>query len=333
MKKNFPKAVAAGIMAQNKLIKNTWVIILVGIPRNVMPQLKENIRKSPGITGISETNRTDQSGRWNILVKKANFKSARKHFTKNIQDWVSDLTPELQSSIPDTFPAPKVYQKNSYDDDNDDSSFGQASYMSSCAQSYASFEDNDTGEQLFNPPGKYNLYASALSATVPTPTGTDVLIPEHRRTTRVEQPNPEHVQTNAYQTMIANLQHEVTIAQLQAEIQTLKADLCGVTTPSTVTKISTPISTTQEPSTTVDRMATIKNNMEILTQQFSTWMTELRNNAYGQSAMNTNPLEPQQTIRETVLQEASSDAGTKHSSEEDLASQRLKRVNTCTMPT
>jgi hypothetical protein len=80
-------------------------------------------------------------------------------------------------------------------------------------------------------------------------------------------------------------------------------------------------------------MATIENNMAILTQQFSTWMTELRNNAYGQSALTTNPLEPQQTLRETVLQAASSDTGTKHSSEEDLASQRLKRVDTHTTPT
>ncbi len=50
--------------------------------------------------------------------------------------------------------------------------------MSSCAQSYASFADNENDEQFFNPPGKYNSYAAALSAKIPPPTGTEVLVHE-----------------------------------------------------------------------------------------------------------------------------------------------------------
>jgi hypothetical protein len=232
MKKNFPKAVAAAILAQNKLIKNTWVIVLVGIHRNVMPKIENNhIRASPGVTGISETNRTDQNGRWNILVHKNNFKSIRKLLTKNIQDWVSNVTPAIQATIPDTFPAPKVYQKNSYNDDDDDSSFGQASYMSSCAQSYASF-DNDMDEQFFNPPGKYNSYASALSSTIPTPTGTDVLIPDKRRAVPEAPASPLVAQANAtridYALLSPDLVGAVQLCGYEPFQQRIKSDHRGL---------------------------------------------------------------------------------------------------------
>jgi hypothetical protein len=334
MKKNFPKAVAAAILAQNKLIKTTWVIVLVGIHRNAMPEIENNIRASPGVTGISETNRTDQNGRWNILVHEHNFKSIRKLLTKNIQDWVSNVPPAIQATIPDTFPAPKVYQKNSYNDDDDDSSFGQASYMSSCAQSYASF-DNDMDEQFFNPPGKHSSYASALSSTIPNPSGTDVLIPAKRRAVPAIPASPSvDAQATAYQTTIANLQHEVIIAQLQAEIQTLKADLRGATTPSTVTEMSTPMSNTQVPSSTNDRMATIENNMEILTQQFSTWMTELRNKDYGHALPKPQDRPAHQQVPpETALVLLPPDTGTKHPIDEDSAGQRIKRIDRRKTPT
>jgi hypothetical protein len=331
MKKTFPKAVAAGILAQNKRIKNTWVIVVVGIPRNVMPALESTIKESPGVIDISETNRTDQTGRWNILVNEPAFKPIRKRFNKNLQDWVCDLSPELQSTIPDTFPAPKVHQKNGYDDDDDDSSFGQASYMSSCAQSYASFDDNENHEQ-FHPPGKYNSYASALSSTLPTPAGTEVHVPDIRRTSSAASNTSADVQTTAYPTTIANLQHEVTIAQLQAEIQILKANLRGANTPSTVTEISTPMSNVPAPTKTDDRMATIETNMAILTAQFSSWMTELRQNDYVHGPPNhTVPPVQQQAIPNSEILEESSDTGTKHAIESP--SHKSKRVDTRTTPT
>jgi hypothetical protein len=298
MKKSFPKAVAAGILAQNKLIKNTWVIVLIGIPRNVMRELVNNILESSGVTGISETNRTDKTGRWNILVTESTFKSLRKLFTKHIQEWIRELPSEVQATIPNTFPPPKVYQKNSYDDDDDeDSSYGQASYMSSCAQSYASFADNENDEQFFNPPGKYNSYAAALSAKIPPPTGTEVLV--HKKGRNPLEETPTTTETTEYKATITNLQHEVTIAQLQAEIQTLKAHLRGASTPSDLTEISTSNSTIKDTHATEDRMASIENNMAMMTKQFSTWMKELRTNehGYGSKPSETSPT-PQESNQE-----------------------------------
>jgi hypothetical protein len=147
-------------MQQNKFI------VIVGIPRNVMPLLENDILESSGVTGISDTNRTDKSGRWNILVKEFEFKSICKRLSTKLQVWVRELPHEIQANIPDSFPPPKVYQKNDeYDDDNDGSSYGQASYMSSCAQSCASFDDNDDEDPHYNPPGvqRHTSYATAVS--------------------------------------------------------------------------------------------------------------------------------------------------------------------------
>ena len=125
MKKQFPQAVSSAILKQNKLLKNTWVIVVVGIPRDVMPPLKNTLLESSGVTGFSDTNQTDKSGRWNILVKELNFKSIRKRLSSKIQEWIRALPSEIQATIPDSFPPPKVYQKNGFDDDDDDdSSYG-----------------------------------------------------------------------------------------------------------------------------------------------------------------------------------------------------------------
>ena len=62
MKKQFPKAVATAITKQNQLIKETWVLVLIGIPRELMCELETTILHSKGVTGILSTNRTDTTG-------------------------------------------------------------------------------------------------------------------------------------------------------------------------------------------------------------------------------------------------------------------------------
>jgi hypothetical protein len=278
MKKQFPKAVATAIFQQNKLLKNTWVIVIVGISREVMIYLENSIQESSNVIDISDTNRTDKSGKWNVLVQETSFKSVRKRLAANIQQWVLDLPPDVQATIPDNFPPPKVHQKNAYNDDDEDSSYGQASYMSSCAQSYASFDDNEDDEQYYNPPGATNhttqglSYASALSGYQPPPniSPLEVLV-------------PGKLTPKENQAILASIRAEEKIANLEAEIQSLKTLLIGATTPSTVTENSTP-----DIISTNDRMSTLETSMETMSKQFSTWMSEMRNNDYGSASQHQN---------------------------------------------
>ena len=204
------------------------------------------------------------------------------------------------------FPPPQVYQKNPYSDD-DDSSFGQDSYMSSCAQSYGSFDNNDDSddEHISAPTPRFNSYATALAST--TTRGSN--------TPRTQAPTPPsrlpqdvNVNVAAYTPEMAQLQSEVTIGNLQAEIKLLRAQLLDAQTPSTVTATSQPVSNEQ------DRMASIEASMSAMSSQFATWMTEVRHIARPPS---------------------SSSQGTKYSQEftaEPPNSQQSKRADTRQMP-
>jgi hypothetical protein len=209
--------------------------VLLGITQSMMPELERLITR-PGVIGISNTNQTAKTGRWNVLVTKAAFKSLRKTLTAKILDWVSALPDTILDEIPSEYPLPQVYQKNGYEGDGDSSS-GQASYMSSCAQRYGSFDDTiATDEEYFTPPGR--SYASALTGHTGPPVAnpqllTEVLIPS--KATQQES-----------QAILASVQSDVKIANLEAEVKSLRLVLLGATTPLTVTEVLVPKSSATE---------------------------------------------------------------------------------------
>jgi hypothetical protein len=233
----------------------------------------EAIITRPGVIGISDTNRTDKTGRWNVLVTENTFKSTRKVLTSKLLEWVNNLPDKMLEEIPSEFPEPQVHQKNAYAGD-DDSSSGKASYMSSCAQSYGSFNDNIVDAPYFHPPGRSS--ASALAGT------NDPHIPLTERIKEVL------VIPKASTT---ELPADVTIASLQAKIKNLCQLLLGAQTPSTVTETSGP-----EPGDTAARMSIIESNMELMTHQFTLWMTEMRQTV-------TTPREPNLQITQHAAQD------------------------------
>jgi hypothetical protein len=288
MKKKYPQAVARAIQKQNKCLNNTWVIVLIGVTREMMPRLT-SLSATKGVIGISDTNRTDKQGRWHVLVAEDSFKNVRKILSHNIKTWVNALPENSREHTSSEYPSPQVYQKNHYQGD-DDSSSGQASYMSSCAQSYGSFDDTTSDDQFSKPPGR--SYASAVSGINQGPLlDTDIIV-SHKTAPALNSAN--------------------TIAKLQAEVKSLRTQLLGAHTPSTVTESSAP-----EHVDTADRMALLESNMASLTSQFTLWMTEAR--------QNMEPLpEP--------------DQGTKHPHnehhlQEDPSGPHPKRANTRTTPT
>jgi hypothetical protein len=253
MKRKFPQAIAKAIMRHNKTITDTWVIVLVGVTRPMMTELEPQLLGTTGVIGISDTQRTEKNGRWNVLVTEHAFKTVRKLFTAQLHKWIHELSTTALSTVPPGFNPPQLYQKYNYDDD---SSAGQDSYMSSCAQSYGSFDETVTDETHFQPPGQHSSYAAALAGSDPR-TGpildTNIIV--------------------SHKPAISLTQDDVTIAQLQAEVKSLRTQLLGAHTPSTVTE-----SSALDNVDTTDRMAKIESNMALLTSQFTMWMTEVRQN-------------------------------------------------------
>jgi hypothetical protein len=89
IKRQFPKAVAQAIIHQNQLITANYVIVLVGVSRKVMTNLHTTIlTETPGTTAISDTHRTDQTGRWYVIIDKNLFIKGRKHIATHLQQWI-----------------------------------------------------------------------------------------------------------------------------------------------------------------------------------------------------------------------------------------------------
>jgi hypothetical protein len=75
-KKKYPDVVVKAILTQNKNIKDTFVVVVVGISCDVMTAIDSLIKGTPGMIKISDTNRTDKNSRWHILVKAKHFMQA-----------------------------------------------------------------------------------------------------------------------------------------------------------------------------------------------------------------------------------------------------------------
>jgi hypothetical protein len=111
--------------------------------------------------------------------------------------------------------------------------------------------------------------------------------------------------------VIAGLQANITIGNLQAEVKSRQAQLLRAQTPSTVTKLSA-----QETEAHADQMASIESNMERMTTQYTKWMGDMQ----------------QITIKPCQTPEH----GTKHSQnkciDQLLSSQQSKRADTQNTP-
>jgi hypothetical protein len=265
MKRSAPQAVAKAIITQNQLIADTYVIVLVGVTRDIMTALRPTLLQGiQSILAVSDTNRTDKNGRWHVIVKEKGFTNTRKYIATNLQTWISTYPAILHDSTPDHFPPPQVSQK--YADADDDSS-GQASYMSSCAQSYGSVEDLDTETPFF--------YTPASRSTIPSYADMVKQTPISAVTQNPTTPG-SNIEFNAtdreLRAIIANLQKEVQQLKNQAPAQT-------PSTPSTVTEATIPDTVSTQLTA---RMNTFETNV-------TKWMSDI-------SIMINRPAYPTQTM-------------------------------------
>jgi hypothetical protein len=244
-KKTHPDLVAQAIVKQNQKISDTYVIVVVGVTREMMKALEPTLQGIKGILEYSETNKTDTSGRWNVLVDDREFKSVRKRLSTNLKQWIKTLPSSIRDTIPSHFPIAQVHQR--YHSDEEDSSAGHASYMSSCAQSYGEFDETDADTANYLTPANApspTSYAAAVNsapASSSTPMVREVIIqdPETRK----------------------------LIEGLQAEIASLKLQR-GNQTPSTVTT-----ATSTPDSRTIARIEQVESHMHDL----KNWMSEMVN--------------------------------------------------------
>jgi hypothetical protein len=157
----------------NQYLNTIRVIPVVGITRVMMKELAETLSVLDGVFDVIPAKTTDKDGRWNIITDSNHFYTTLKVIRDNLPKWIRTL--HTTEEPPAGFPIIRVTAKVT-DDNDDESSDGEQSYLSTSALSYGSFQS--TGSEDNGPPvdnyykstqnQRPRTYASAANATAST---------------------------------------------------------------------------------------------------------------------------------------------------------------------
>ena len=143
MKGKIQASYARAIQEQARFVKSIAVVSMYGITEDMMFYLQAHLLEIEGVQEYLPTKATETKGKWNLIVARNKANDIKKILGTTLPKMVADLVDEESRRVPDGFPDPKVTPANE-DGWNDAVSDGQNSYMSLCAQSYNSFEGDDT---------------------------------------------------------------------------------------------------------------------------------------------------------------------------------------------
>ena len=144
-----PTAFASALHYQNTCLANTYVVPLTHITADQITHLREPLCiklteiNLTVIIDIVDTKHTPSTGRYNVMVHKDNFKKVQEYLHTNLQQLVNTYVPEDIPSHPD---GPPFVMMN---DNGDDDSSGDESYLSLSAASFASIDISVSGETPF----------------------------------------------------------------------------------------------------------------------------------------------------------------------------------------
>jgi hypothetical protein len=138
-----PVAYANVLKMQNQHLASVYVLPLLNFTKDSLFYIEDNIRGVDGVIDIVSTRNTDTTGRYNILISKSSFKSAKAEIIDKFSNWYLAVPPD---AIPhsDAFAGPARVAANGMDDE----STGDQSFLSMSALSFASM-DMSTGATPF----------------------------------------------------------------------------------------------------------------------------------------------------------------------------------------
>ena len=141
LRKENPKAYCNALRIQNRYMTTVKTIILMGISRMTMKELRPRLLAEPEIDQVAATNKLDTLGRWDILTNEANYKKVTDTINQKLQGWLAAIS--MDEDHPPEFPTPGISTRPTHQRE-EDSSQGDISYLSSSAGSYDSIMADDT---------------------------------------------------------------------------------------------------------------------------------------------------------------------------------------------
>ena len=145
MKGKMQIAYARALREQARFIHSIAVVTMFGITEDMMFYLQAHFLAIDGVQEYLPTKATETKGKWNLIVERKQAPTIKQQLGEDLPTMVLDLVDNEARRIPAGFPEPSVLQptdQNWHDAQSD----GANSYMSLCAQSYTSFEGDDTIE-------------------------------------------------------------------------------------------------------------------------------------------------------------------------------------------
>jgi hypothetical protein len=145
LKKAHKDAYVNGMIVQNVYLSKVNTVVIVGLTRRKMGQLREKLLAIKGIDYVAATPKTATIRRWDILTTDSKHKHIVAILEENLSKWLEVCTDPAEP--PPDFPVPGIQTRTTRDnDDGSEDSDGGVSYLSSSAGSNAnalSFFDRD----------------------------------------------------------------------------------------------------------------------------------------------------------------------------------------------
>ena len=140
-----PNIYSNAIRAQNKHLNSVRVIPIVGITKNEMFYLSNELLKIDGVTMVLEHPRTEIEGRFNVITDIQKFRDVTDIIASNLENTIIQIREKYSLSVNANFPPISV----SFRSPNDDlsSTDTMQSYVSACSSLFSGI---DTGDD--NPP-------------------------------------------------------------------------------------------------------------------------------------------------------------------------------------
>ena len=139
LRKENPRAYTNALRIQNKYMTKVKTVILVGITRNMMSEIRPLLLAHVNIDHVATTKKLDSIGRWDILTEDQHRKTVIDMIEEKLPQWIATM--ESTEETPNNFPTPglQIRAENS----REISSQGDVSYLSSSAGSYDSLMEHE----------------------------------------------------------------------------------------------------------------------------------------------------------------------------------------------
>ena len=134
-----PIAYANALKLQNQHLAAVYVLPLLNVTEEALFYFEAQIKDVEGVTDIVPTRHSDTTGRFNILINKSHFKSAKAEIVQSFDHWYNEV-PSSSRPHEEAFSGlPRIGTQGA-----DDESTGEQSFLSLSAASFASM-DMSTG--------------------------------------------------------------------------------------------------------------------------------------------------------------------------------------------